>query len=193
MATSAPPTPSAVVRNPNLDRSVLRGLAWTGIAKWTTQVLRWMATFAIARILAPSDYGLVGMGMVYVGFVQLFSEFGLASAIVQNHALTKHDISRLSGLALGLGGLLFFVSVALASPIAAFYDEPAVRGIVIALSAKFIIDAVAMAPKAMLGRELRFKRLAWVEAADAITMMVVTLAGAHILRSYFALVAGLFA
>ena len=66
MTAGTPPAPPAVTPTRHLDRSLLRGLAWTGIAKWTTQLLRWVATFAIARLLTPEDYGLVGMAMVYV-------------------------------------------------------------------------------------------------------------------------------
>ena len=191
MTASTPPAAPAAPTSGHLDRSLLRGLAWTGIAKWTTQLLRWVATFAIARLLSPEDYGVVGMAMVYVGFVQLFNEFGLSSAIVQNQSLTRHDIARLSGFALALGVPLFGISVALASPIAAFYDEPVVRWIVIALSTRFILDAIAMAPKAIVARELRFKRLAWIEGVEAVTMLAVTLTAAVVWRSYWALVAGL--
>jgi teichuronic acid exporter len=193
MTASTPPAPGTVAATGQLDRSLLRGLAWTGIAKWTTQMLRWVATFAIARLLTPADYGLVGMAMVYVGFVQLFNEFGLSSAIVQNQSLTRSDIARLSGFALGLGVLLFGVSVAVAGPIANFYDEPAVRWIVIVLSTKFVIDAIAMAPKAMLARALRFKRLAFIEGVEAVVMMAVTLSAAIVWRTHWALVAGLVA
>jgi len=54
-----------------LDQSLLRGIAWTGGARWATQLLSWASTLVVARLLSPSDYGLVGMAMVYLGFVQL--------------------------------------------------------------------------------------------------------------------------
>ena len=186
-----PDTPTPAASSQHLDGSLLRGLAWTGIAKWTTQLLRWVATFAIARLLTPADYGLVGMAMVYVGFVQLFNEFGLNAAIIQNRSLSKSDIAQLSGFAMLLAAGLFVLSVGLAGPIAAFFGEPAVRWIVVVLSAKFLIDAAAMPSRAMMSRELRFKRLAWVEGVEAIALVVVTLTAAIAWRSYWALVAGL--
>ena len=39
--------------------------------KWLTQLLRWSSTLIIARLLTPTDYGLVGMAMIYLGLVQL--------------------------------------------------------------------------------------------------------------------------
>ncbi|HEX6047714.1 MAG TPA: lipopolysaccharide biosynthesis protein [Gemmatimonadaceae bacterium] len=190
-ATSSPGSPASAAGARHLDGSLLRGLAWTGIAKGTTQLLRWVATFAIARLLTPADYGLVGMAMVYVGFVQLFNEFGLNAAIIQNRSLSKSDIAQLSGFALLLAAALFALSAGLAGPVAWFFGEPAVRWIVVVLSAKFLIDAAAMPSRALMARDLRFKRLAVVEGVEAVALVVVTLGAAIAWRSYWALVAGL--
>ena len=190
-AATPPPKPTAPVAPRHLDGSLVRGLAWTGIAKWTTQLLRWVATFAIARVLTPSDYGLVGAAMVYVGFVQLFNEFGLSSAIVQNRSLARDDVRQLGGFAFGLGVILFIASLGLAGPVAAFFGEPAIRGVVLILSTRFIIDALAMPSRAIMARDLRFKRLAWVEGVEAVALIVVTLGAALAWRSYWALVVGL--
>ncbi|MDQ2765786.1 MAG: hypothetical protein M3Y30_01405 [Gemmatimonadota bacterium] len=48
----------------SLDRSLVSGIAWTGGTKWATQLLSWAATLVVARILSPSDYGLMGMAAV---------------------------------------------------------------------------------------------------------------------------------
>jgi hypothetical protein len=47
-----------------LDRSLVRGVAWTGAIKWVTQIAAWVSTLAVARLLSPEDYGLVGMAAV---------------------------------------------------------------------------------------------------------------------------------
>src|SRR5437763_6655187 len=87
-----------------LDRSLIRGIAWTGATRWATQLLGWASTLIVARLLAPTDYGVVGMAMIYLGFMQLVNEFGLGSAIIQRRDLTADQISRLNGLALLLDG-----------------------------------------------------------------------------------------
>src|ERR1017187_8624659 len=65
-----------------LDRAMIRAMAWTGAGRWTTQLLTWASTIVVARILAPSDYGLFGMATLYLGMVALISEFGLGQAVI---------------------------------------------------------------------------------------------------------------
>ena len=43
----------------NLDKAFVRGVAWTAAVKWFTQAVTWGMTVIVARLLAPSDYGLV--------------------------------------------------------------------------------------------------------------------------------------
>src|SRR5271156_2364397 len=66
----------------NLDTALVRGVAWTAAVKWLTQVLTWGMTVIVARVLAPSDYGLVGMAAIYINLFTLFSEFGIGTAVV---------------------------------------------------------------------------------------------------------------
>src|SRR3989442_14932225 len=63
-----------------LDRSLMRGVAWTAAGKWSSQALGWASWLIVARLLTPEDYGLVGMAAIYLGLVTLLSEFGLGTA-----------------------------------------------------------------------------------------------------------------
>src|SRR5688572_28278064 len=86
-----------------LDRVLVSGVAWVASARWTSQMLRWAATIVIAKLLLPSDYGIVGMSMVLIGLVQQVAEFGLGSAIVQHRDLPRQTEQRLAGMALLIG------------------------------------------------------------------------------------------
>src|SRR5438128_7009439 len=65
-----------------LDRTLLRGVTWTGGIKGLTLLLSWASTIVVARILSPADYGLVAMATVYLGLTTMITDFGLGSAIV---------------------------------------------------------------------------------------------------------------
>ena len=60
-----------------LDRSLVRGVAWTAIARWATQGVTWASLFIVARLLSPADYGLVAMASIVLNFAQLLAEFGI--------------------------------------------------------------------------------------------------------------------
>jgi len=173
-----------------LDQSLLRGIAWTGGARWATQLLSWASTLVVARLLSPSDYGLVGMAMVYLGFVQLVNEFGLGAAIVTRRDLNEHQIARLGGFALLLGFGFVGLSGVVAAPMATFFKEPPVRWIVLASSLTFLTSALQILPRSLLTRDLDFRRLAWADGADALVVTCGTLLLAVLGLRYWALVLG---
>jgi len=176
--------------NPELDRSLVHGIAWTAGLKWFTQVLSWASTLIVANILTPGDYGLVGMATVYLGLVQLVNEFGLGAAILQRRDLTEDQIARLGGLSILLGMFFCLLSIALAWPIASFFGEPAVRWIVVVLSVTFVTSAFQSLPRALMQRDLEYRRLAWLDGIEAIALTAGTLVLALLGFRYWALVLG---
>lgn len=173
-----------------LDRSLLHGLAWTGAGKWTIQLLSWVSTIVVARLLTPTDYGLVGMAALYLAFVALVNEFGLGGAIVQRRDLDDSQIARLGGLSVALGVFFFASSVALSGPIASFFGDRAVRPIVAVLGVSLVLTALQVLPRSLLTRDLQFRTLAWVDGAEALSATVVTLLCAVLGLRYWALVFG---
>ena len=106
------PFPPSLIRNDfagptsdlkHLDRSLVSSIAWTATAKWIVQTLSWASTLLVVRLLAPADYGIVGMAAAFLAFLQPFCDFGIAAAIVQGRQLSDEHIARLNGFAIGLG------------------------------------------------------------------------------------------
>ena len=56
-----------------------------------------VATAILARLLTPHDYGLIGMVVVFTGFVAMFKDLGLSLATVQRAEITDEQISTPSG------------------------------------------------------------------------------------------------
>ena len=155
-----------------LDHSLLHGLAWTGTAKWGTQLLSWASTFVVARLLTPEDYGLVGMAAIYLGLVTLLSEFGLGAAVVIFRDLSLAQISQLNGLSLLFGLGSFLASCAMAVPLGHFFRAPQLPLVVVAMSSTFLITGFKTVPYALLSRDLRFKALALIDMSQALVLAV---------------------
>jgi teichuronic acid exporter len=195
---STPVTPQPPVENAatahdtrrHLDRSLMHGVAWTGALKWATQLFSWAATLIIARLLTPEDYGILVMANVYLGFVSLVNEFGLGPAIIRQRDLTEDQISAIGGVSIGLSLALMLVSAVVAGPVAAFYEESAVRWVIIALSFTFLTTGLRVLPRALLTRDLRFKRVAAIDAVESISSMLITLVLAALGFRYWSLVLG---
>ena len=82
ISASASESSSTNATGSALDRMLVRGLAWTGAVKWLGQLLSWVSTIVVARLLSPEDYGIVAMAGVFIGFIGILNEFGLGAAVV---------------------------------------------------------------------------------------------------------------
>lgn len=175
----------------NLDQVFVRGMAWTATVKWVTQVMTWGMAVVVARLLTPSDYGLVGMATIYINLFTLFSEFGIGTAIVTLQDLTDDQVSQLNTLSLSLGLLGFAISAAVAIPLGRFFHAPNLPSVVVVLSAGFIVSGLRTVPYSLLQKELRFKLLAMIDGLQGVVQALVTLILAFLGFGYWALVLGI--
>jgi PST family polysaccharide transporter len=170
------------------DRMLLAGIAWTAIFRWIAQAISWASTLYVARILVPADYGLVAMAAVPIGFARLVEDLGLDAIILQDRTLDREQLASLAGSVLCLGVVLTASFSLLATPIAAYFREPAVAAVVVALSLNFVLDAVQVVPRALLQRDLRFRTLAWLHGLQVTIAALVVGIGATLAWGYWALV-----
>src|SRR5271170_434458 len=109
---------------PNLDRSLAQAVAWNAAARWVSQILSWVSTIIVARLLKPYDYGIVGMAGLYLNLAMYVSQSGIGDAVIALRDLTKRQIAELNTLALVVGVGLVGLTSALAHPIALFFSSP---------------------------------------------------------------------
>ena len=143
----------------SLRSIVLRGLAWKSASQIVLLGSRLLVAVALARLLAPHDFGLAGMALVFSGIALLVWDFGLGTALVQRPELSEDDVSTIFWTTVALGGGCTLAGLALARPIAAFYGEPRVGAIVAVLAAGFVVGALGGTQSALLTREFKFREL----------------------------------
>jgi PST family polysaccharide transporter len=181
--------PHASDRSEFLAR-IVNGLAWTAAAKGVTQALTWTSTLIVVRLLAPADYGLVGMAAAYLGLATVLSEFGVGTAVVYLRDLTEDQVAQLNVLAISLGALTCVTCAGLAPAVAAFFQNPTVRPIVMVMSTAFLVSAFQVVPSSRLQRDKAFKNLALADGARAIVQSFITVILAMMGQRYWSLVYG---
>ena len=169
---------------------MLSGVAWASAAKWSTQIIAWASTIVVARILGPSDFGLITMAGVFLGVVTMLSEFGVGSAVVTMRELPPAELRQLNALAvlLGLAGSL--LTALMAYPLGLFFRAPELPPVLLVVGLTFLLSSLQSVPAALLRRELRFRTLATIDAARGLLVPVVTLVGALLGLRYWALALG---
>ncbi len=128
-----------------------------------------LLVFAILGVLlAPRDFGLVGMAMAWLSIIQSFSDLGLGAALVQRREIGSAHFSTVFLLNVGVGVALTLVGAGLSWPAAWFFHEPALQPVAIALSLNFLLGSLTAAQTAVAQRELRFRQLAIRDVAASV-------------------------
>jgi PST family polysaccharide transporter len=143
----------------------------------------------LARLLSPSDFGLVGMVTAFTGILTLFRDFGLSSAAVQRTTVTEEQISTLFWINLLLGTVLGLIVLAIAPVMAAFYGEPRLFAVTAVLATGFVFNAAGTQHSALLQREMRFTALAVTSVVSLLVGTAIAVVGAKAGYGYWALVA----
>ena len=171
-----------------LDRSFAGGIAWSGLARLLSQTITWLVTLAVARLLVPSDYGVVASATIYLGLVRVVTEFGLGTAIVAQRSLTDRQISQLGGLAFLLGIGAWILTVVLANPIALLLRVPALSAVLPVLGFATAVSTLNALPTAILQRNLEYRALSQLELLRALVASGTLLLFAQLEFGYWALV-----
>lgn len=151
-----------------LDRSLVKGIAWTSLVTWLSQILSWGSTLVVVHYLVPGDYGLIGMALLYLGFAQMASELGVGAAVVTFRTLSADQLRQFNSVSVLAGAFCVLASFVIAHPLGHFFNEPRLPLVVVVMSANFIVSAFKVVPQALLERQLQFRTLALFEGAKSI-------------------------
>ena len=144
----------------NLRTKTIRGIGWSATSQIARLSMQVVITAILARLLTPSDFGLIAMVAVFSAFVGIFSDFGLSSALIQRKEINNELLSSVFWIGVLLGVLLT-LSFAICAPlIAAFYSEPQLIPIIVVLSTTFFIGSLGNTQIALLTKNMNFKALA---------------------------------
>ena len=138
---------------------VARGLGWVGASQVALQIIRTGGAIVVARLLAPEEYGLAMLALVFASLVLVFSDLALGAALVQRKNLTEADRCTAFWITIASGIVFTVLGVALSGPVAHLYREPEVAPLLAVLSFSFILTAVGATQQSLLLREMNFARL----------------------------------
>jgi PST family polysaccharide transporter len=156
-----------------LKEQVTTGLKWSAASQGSRQGVLLLTTLVLARLLEPSDFGLLGMAMIVIGFVMLFRDLGTAAAIIQKKDLNEEILSSVFWVNVIIGititvGLYFSAHL-----VAAFFKEPRLTPVVRILSFSFLFACLGILQQSLLERSMAFPKLARIEIISVLVGSVV--------------------
>lgn len=141
----------------NLKKDTVKGLLWSSVERFSVQGVSFVVMLAIARILSPADYGLVGMLSIFMAIAQCLIDSGFSNALIRKQDRTDVDNNTVFYfnlvVSLGLYGILFTI----APWVADFYNEPILKDLMRVLCVTVIINSLSVVQRADYTSRLDFK------------------------------------
>ncbi len=138
------------------DKSI-NGFVWSFIDSLGNQGAQFVIGIVLARLLTPSDYGLVGMITVFIVVSESFIDSGFTQALIRKSNATQTDFSTVFYFNI-IVGITVYIILFFGSPfISEYFDEPRLVDLVKVLGITVIINSIAIVQRARLTKEINFK------------------------------------
>jgi O-antigen/teichoic acid export membrane protein len=144
----------------NLKNKMLGALAWSSVDRVAQQGTQAIIGIILARLLSPSDYGLMGVVMIFTTLSYILVEGGFTASLVRTKEITKEHTNTIfySNLAVSISlYIIFFISAPL---IANFFSQEELTPLIRVTNLALIFNSLYIVPYGLIERELNFKKLA---------------------------------
>ena len=135
------------------------GFSWNTLTVVLQVVIQLAYTGILARLVTPDSFTLMGIVLGIMGFAEIFSQVGVGPALIQRKEIHQQHISGAFYTALILGTVFTLLFVATAPLFARAWNIAALEPIIQVVCASFMISALAVVPRSMMMREMRFKTM----------------------------------
>jgi O-antigen/teichoic acid export membrane protein len=171
-----------------LGNAAARGTSITLAMQGVRFALQFCSLVVLARLLTPSDFGIVAMVTAIVGVADILRDFGLSSAAIQAKTLNNAERSNLFWVNVGIGCAGALVILLCTPLIGRLYGEHKLAPIIFSLAWVLIISGVNTQFNAELSRSLRFKALAFADIGAQALGIAAAISVAALGGGYWAIV-----
>jgi len=173
-----------------LGKKVAAGAAWMVGMKFLVQGLGLISTLILARLLVPEDFGLIAIAMIFFAVTEVLTSFSFDLALIQNQQAKRHHYDTAWTLTIIQGGITALVLCLLASPAAAFFEDPRLVTIIYVLAFISFIQSFENIGIVAFRKELEMNKEFTFLVTKKLVAFTVTISLAIILKNYWALVLG---
>ncbi|MGH8892449.1 MAG: oligosaccharide flippase family protein, partial [Actinomycetes bacterium] len=168
---------------------MINGTLWTLVQRWGVRLTTLIVFVVLGRLLDPTDFGVVALAGVFVGVLNVFSDFGLSTYLVQAPSIDQRTKSTVFWCGLIFSVVVAAALVAASAWISALFQAPDMRVVLMALAASIVITAFSTTQTALLKRALNFRTIALRSLVATLTAAVVAIGLALAGQGVWALVA----
>jgi O-antigen/teichoic acid export membrane protein len=159
----------------SLRQQAIGGVKWTTVATVTQALVGILKLSVLARYLDKSDFGLMALVMFVLGFMQLFMDMGISTAILHKQEISRKEYGSLYWINFLISTILYAVVLLLTGPIANFYKEPELSQLLPIMGISLILAAIGRQFKTIEQKDLNFKFISIVTITGAAISLIVAI------------------
>lgn len=147
---------------------MFKGAIWSTIERLSVQLVSFILTIVLARLLTPSEYGTIGLLVVFISFSQVFIDSGFSKALIQKQNRTDDDISTVFYFNLFIAIICYVTLYFLAPLISGFYEISKLENLLKVLSISLFFNALFAIPNTLLSIDMNFKSITKVNFSSTV-------------------------
>ena len=175
----------------SLKLQSMRAAFWSILGKGGSHVVRMAGSLILTRILFPEAFGLMATATVVLNMIQLFADTGVRAAIIQNPRGGETEFLNTAWIiSICRGGLLFLIVTGLSWPMAYFYNQPDLKGLLFVMAFSPLLLGFENPALALFIKKFRVEKQVAFELGTQILGLITSIILSYIYRSVYALAFG---
>ena len=140
-----------------INQKATNAVIWSGIERFSGQLIRFVIGVILARLLMPAEFGLIGMLAIFMGIAQIFVNCGLGEGLIQKQNTSHRDESSVFYLNITFGLFAATLLYAAAPGIAHFYHQSILTSLTRLMALDVVINSFGIVQTMLLTKEIDFK------------------------------------
>ena len=139
--------------------TIARSLIWKLLERFSVQLVSFVVTIVIARILSPDEYAVIALIAIFISLGDVLVEGGLGTALVQKKDADNTDFSTIFFFSLAAASVLYLLLFLTAPAISSFYGQPGLVPVIRVLALELFLCAANSVQRAYVAKKMLFKQL----------------------------------
>lgn len=145
---------------------------WAAIDRICNSVMTFGGNILLARLLDPSDFGLLGMVAIFSALAYNISGCGMSDGLINKKDATADDYSTVFVFNAAMGLMFATLFIACSGLIAAFFGHKELKGIMIAIGVCFFFQSLVLVQETRMRKDLDFKKMAIVRLSSTASSLI---------------------
>lgn len=171
------------------NNSIISGVFWTMGERCIAQIVSFIVSIVLARLLSPADYGVVAILLIFISIADVFVSNGFGAALIQKKDADQLDFSTLLICSVISSIVIYFIIYFLAPVLADFYNNKNIVPLMRVMALRIPISGYNTIQRAYISRNMLFKKFFFSTLGGTVASAIIGIAMAYKGLGAWALVA----